>query len=109
MYNEHEYWVKVVDMIFRLLPLYEGRDKDTKDIIYNPEEAYINFTNNVTTVTLELEGFCADQTDPEVCMGLHQLINLIRGMKQLKIGEHNEVRAAIFSAIRKAKKLGGLN
>lgn len=99
----------MVDAIFRLLPLYEGRDKDTKDVIYDPEIAHINFTNNVGVITLELEGFCESQTDPEICMGLHQLINLIRGMKQLKVGEHNEVRTAVFSAIRKAKKLGGLN
>jgi hypothetical protein len=108
LYNDNKYYERLVNKLYRLLPIYEGRDKDSGDFVCAPEIAYINYLNNLTTVGTELEGWLSQCPDEESRVGLRELISLIYGMEKTQIGEHGKVKTNVFAAIRKAKHIGGI-
>ena len=105
MTNKQEYFKKLLDRIFRLLPLYEGKDQTTKNIICSPGDAYSNFSNNLITVDTEIDGLMRDNIED---IEIQELSNLIKGMYEISIGEHNKVRVIVFAAIRLCKRIGGI-
>lgn len=108
LYNDKKYYERLVNKLYRLLPIYEGRDKDSGDLICPPEIAYINYLNNLTTVGTELEGWIEQCNDEDSRVGIQELISLIYGMEKTKVGEHSKVKTTVFAAIRKAKHIGGI-
>lgn len=100
--NDKEYFTRLRNKIFRLLPIYEGKDKESGDIIYDPEVACINFLGNLVTVVTEIKGLQATRQDLQV----NDLLLLLEGMRNAKVGEHSEVKTNVFAAIRWCKRIG---
>lgn len=102
MTNKKEYFERLTNKLFRLLPIYEGKDKETNLIVYEAEVAHQNFLNNLTAVITEVSGLRDEFKDSAV----DELFYLLKGMEDIKVNQHPVVKTCVFKAINQCKRVG---
>ncbi|MDV3426611.1 MAG: hypothetical protein LIR50_05410 [Bacillota bacterium] len=86
----------VINKIYKLLPLYEGMSKSTKQIIIPVDIAYKNYINELELLILEVSGDYYIYKNNEIFL---KLLALLEGMQDIKINEHRIVRTSVFKCI----------
>jgi hypothetical protein len=98
-----KYYKGLVNSIYKLLPLYEGRRYRTSDIFHNKEDAYKYFQVYLSNLLVELHGnsqlfFCSDNSI--------KLISILKGMiQEISIDEHTKVKRLTMECINLCKKI----
>ena len=92
------YLNKAVGKIFKLLPIYEGKDI-YGNVVCTPDEAKINFQKQIVLLETELMGL--DFSDSKI----NDLMLLLSGMKRYDVGQHTEVKCCVIKAINLCKKI----
>lgn len=98
-YNEKDYFSKLVDKIFKLLPIYEGKQRKKPLEIINPSNAYLNYKKEIFLLTVQLNGDYQLYQDQRIL----PIIGSLKGMEQIEVGHHNEVKICVFNLINSIK------
>jgi hypothetical protein len=97
-----KYCEKLISKIYILLPTIEGRSHITKEIIYEPEEAYINFQKNLNKLRIEISGCKSNYKD---IVEFEEMYNIIEGLKSITINDHDLLKSHVFNLIDICKKI----
>lgn len=98
-----KYYKNLVNSLFKLLPLYEGKKYKTSSIFYQPEEAYKNYQIYLVNLLVEIHGnsqyfFCSDNSI--------KLVSILRGMiQEIHVNEHQKVKRLTMECISLCKKI----
>lgn len=97
-----DYYRKLINSIFKIIPLYNGEEYKTKKIIYSSEEAFNNYQIYLSNLLVELHGNIQFiQSDNSV-----KLINILKGMiQQIEINENKKVKRLTMESINLCKKI----
>lgn len=95
-----DYFKKLPNKIFKILPIYEGKDIYTNNINCDSITAYGNYQSYLDTFTIELSG--ASNIFPHTSKFI-EILALIEGMKTIKEYEHKKVKKIVFKCINKCK------
>ncbi len=97
-----QYYKGLINSIYKLLPVYEGRKYKTSGIYYSSEEAYKNYQIYLNNLLVEVYGnsqFLYSENSIK-------LANILRGMMQeIKIDEHDRVKRLTMECINICKKI----
>lgn len=86
---EKTYNDRLRDRVWKLIPIYEGRN-ECGEVVYKREEAVSHFKKNLNRVCTELSGNKNDE--PRKI----EIINLLEGMKNYGLDSHSDVRDIVF-------------
>jgi hypothetical protein len=87
---------------FKILPIYEGREKGTGLIVHSEEVAHEIYKRYLSSFSIELKGFHMQENSfdfeiPKTAMSLFRdVICSIDGLKEVGIGEHQTVKSMVF-------------
>lgn len=96
--NKFSYLKKLVGKVYKLLPIYEGKDFYGK-IVCSPDEALYNFKKQLILLETEIIGLNLQDDKVE------ELLILIQGMKRYEVGQHTEVKYCTMKALNICKKI----
>lgn len=91
-----KYRKKLIDKIYILLPTFEGKDHIKKQVTYNKDIAFNNFTKNLNRLTLEIRGCSRNHKDVVEFM---EMWELLEGLKTITIDEHDLLKQTVFHLI----------
>lgn len=91
-FNEKDYMMSLKNRIWKLLPIYEGKNLDKK-VVCTREEAYNNFYMYLSRITTELVGAKNINKDNGYYA---ELLYLLEGMKEFSEDEHDRVRDIVL-------------
>lgn len=89
--------------IFKLLPIYEGKSRDS-DIILDKAIAFNNFTKNLQLLCVQIDGVL---NKIEIHNNLLEISLVLEGLKRVDIDSHDIVRGAILHCTRLLNEIGG--
>jgi len=98
-----QYYKGLIGNLFKILPVYEGRDLVTKKIIFTQENAFNNFQKYTSSLFVEICGnydlfFYSDNSV--------KMISLLRGiLKEVDIDEHNKLKPIVMQCINLCNKV----
>lgn len=98
-----KYYKCLINSIYKILPLYEGKKYKSNIIFYSSEEAYKNFQVYLTNLLVEIHGNSQlfFQSDNSI-----KLISIIRGMiQEVQPGEQIKVKRLTMQCISLCKKI----
>ena len=96
------YYKNLVGRIFSLLPSFEGRDVNTKEITFTPEESYEMFKSALENLIIEICGSNALFLVGEKSI---KLLSIIRGLHEIQMNEHRRLKSAIFTCTDLCSKI----
>lgn len=90
-----DYYDSLIGDSFKLLPIYEGRDIKTNQIIYNENEAYDNYRKYLINFLNEIYGsyYMLDS------VLLLKLLANLEGMLTIGLKEHSKLKSLVFKCI----------
>ena len=97
-----QYYKSLINNYFKILPLFEGRDLQTKQIIYTQEQAYEMFQKYIQNFIIEV---CGSNELFIVNVNSIKLLSLLRGMQEIQIGEHKKTKSVVMSCIDLCNKV----
>jgi hypothetical protein len=98
-----KYYQGLVNSLFKLLPLYEGRKYRTSGIVYSQDEAYKNYQIYLSNLLIEIYGNSQSFFQSENSI---KLVSILRGMVQeIKIDEQPKVKRLTMECINICKKI----
>jgi hypothetical protein len=89
---------------YKILPIYEGRNPHNKNVFYGSEIAYENYCKYMDNFAVELSGAVEIFKSNA---NFIKLLNIIEGMRTIKMGEHDKVKSLVFMCIGLCKRLNG--
>lgn len=98
--NYKKYIEVLVNKIYQLLPIYEGRDGATKEIVFINNEAYKQFRQRCIKLLTEIRGLCHFIDS----IGFIKISNMLAGMTEIGLDKHDQVKACVFECIELLKK-----
>ena len=100
----NKYFDNLIGDFYKILPIYEGRDMKTKQVIYSKEEAHEQFVKYVKNFIVEICGgyYLFDDN-----MYFLKLLNILEGMCELSQDEHCKLKSLVFNCISVCKKIKG--
>lgn len=98
--SKKDFCESLIGNIYKILPIYEGEDIN-KAVCATPEVAYSNYLNQLVTLEAEVEGAYEYYQDDKI----FRMLFIIKGMKNLKVGEHAKVRTCVFDLIKICKSV----
>lgn len=99
--NKIQYFVNLRNKIWKLLPIYEGRDKDKK-IVYSVDQAYNNFYQSLTRIVTEVLGLKNIYNEnPQYA----ELLYILEGMKTFSEAEHDRVKDVVLYCCNLCEKM----
>lgn len=97
-----DYIKLLMNLVFKTLPVYEGRDAKTKQIIYTPEQAYSHFQMHLEELIIEVTGdYYIYNDDPKFL----QLLSILDGLRDVQINQHQIVRSIVFKCMNICEEL----
>lgn len=93
----------ISNKVYKLLPIYEGRVKDSQDHI-DKNKAYENFVKNLDVLTMEIRGILSKI---EFHQNLSEVYIALEGLKGISIDSHDIVRNTILHCVNLLKQIGG--
>lgn len=87
---EKTYNTRLRDRIWKLIPIYEGRN-ECGNIVYERAEAVSHFKKNLNRVCTEISGNKNNNDSRKI-----EVMNLLEGMKEYGEDKHSEVRDIVF-------------
>ena len=100
-----KYIVHLRNKIWKLLPIYEGKD-NKGEIIDSREKAYEKFYLSLSRLLVELTGAKNIETDSAYYV---ELIYLLEGMKTFNENEHSRVRDIVLHCCNLCEKINELS
>jgi len=100
-YNEKTSKQKLIDKIYKLLPIYEGKIINS-DIAIGKDSAYANFQRNINMLILQIFGIIKKTGKKEY---LQDIYFILEGLKDVGTDNQIRVRNTIFDCVRLVKKL----
>jgi hypothetical protein len=97
-----QYFNKLIGDHYKILPLIEGRNFKTKEIVHTPEQAYKMFKEYLNNYVYEICGGYALFDNSEYFL---TLLNNLEGMKKIQINEHAQLKSLVMKSINICKKL----
>lgn len=97
-----KYYKKLINSLFKPLPIFEGKDNSGK-ITYDEETAFRNFQIYISNLLVEIHGnsqlfFCSDNSI--------KLASILKGMlSEIQIGEQPKVKRLIMQCINICKQI----
>jgi len=101
--NKLEYFTNLRNKIWKLLPIYEGRDKDKK-IVYDSKEAYSNFYQSLARIITEVLGLKSVYYENAQYA---ELLYILEGMKTFSEAEHDRVKDIVLYCCNLCEKMKG--
>lgn len=98
--SKKEFCLFLVNDIYKILPIYEGEDLN-KNVYSNPESAYVNYLNQLISLEAEIDGAYETYHDEKI----FKILCIVRGMKNIKVGEHAKVKTCVFDLIKICKSV----
>lgn len=97
-----KYYNNLVNSIYKLLPLYEGKKYKTSNVFYTQEEAFINFQNYLCNLLIEIHGsyqfFYSENSI--------KLVNILKGMiQEINLNQQTIVKRLTLECINICKKI----
>ena len=93
---------KLIDRVYKLLPIYEGKLLGTEERL--PEaEAYRNFQTNINMAVNSMLGVVRLTGQKEY---IEDVILILMGLKSVGIGNREIVRKSIFKCVKLIERLG---
>lgn len=109
IYNSHipdelviQYYTKLIGKHYAILPIFEGLDYKTKDILYDPFTAYDMFQKYLDKLIIEI---CGSNSIFLVNVHSIELLSMLRGIKDIDIEDHAQVKASVMTCIDLCKKI----
>ena len=103
-FESRPYNICLRDRVWKLLPVYEGKDKDGK-IVCEKEEALKRFKKNLNRVLTEIKGaevvFSGDNNR------YIELVNILSGLNFYDSNKHDELKDVIFYCCDILEGVGG--
>lgn len=87
---------------YKLLPLYEGRDFHTKDIIYDEPDAFETFSRYLQKLIIEFSGSKLIFPDEKK---FTEIFIILKGMEKINIGEHDKLKSIVMLCMNKIKEV----
>jgi hypothetical protein len=88
-----KYYKTLIGRIYGLLPTFEGIDIKSKEIVFEPEESFQMFKSSLENLILEI---CGSNDIFLVGEKSIRLLSLIRGLQELSINDHSNLRSVVF-------------
>lgn len=85
-YNEY-----LRNRVWKLIPIYEGKDKDG-NVVCDEIEALIRFKKNLNRILTEIDGAYENSENPRY----FELMNILKGLENYGCGKHDEMRDIVF-------------
>jgi hypothetical protein len=98
-----KYYKNLINSVFKLLPLYNGEQYKTKEIIYSSENAFKNYQIYLSNLLVEIYGNnqLFFQSDNSI-----KLISILKGMiQEIQPNEHKKVKRLTMECINICKKI----
>lgn len=98
-FNKKEYFAKLINKVYRLLPIYEGKQvgDGTEDI--PPIQAQKNYVSELIVLATKIAG----DYDIYGYKPLLYIVSLLHGMKHIDVGQQNDVKVCVFNIIKFCK------
>lgn len=98
-----EYYKKLKGSLFKIIPLYEGRDFKTRKVTLVPEAAFNSYKNYTSNLLVELHG---NSSLFFVSAYSIKVFNIIRGMLlEVEMDEHERVKSCVMECINLCDKI----
>ena len=97
-----QYLNKLIGKIYICLPAFEGKSHISKTVVYNQEEAYLNYLKNLSKLKIEIMG-CVNNY-PDV-VEFVEMYNIIEGLKSITANDHDILKQNVFNLIDICDKL----
>lgn len=97
-----EYYNSLIGQVYRLMPLYEGKDWKTKEIIYDNAEAFNMFHKYVQNLIVEI---CGSNKIFIVNIDSIKILSKIRGLQDINEDEHSLLKSNVMTCINLCKKI----
>lgn len=96
------YMELTINGIFKLLPTYEGKSFQSKEIVYSPEQAYMHYQQHLEKVIVEVVGdyYIYDNNEEYL-----KLLAILEGLKEVYIDEHDKVKSMVFECIKICERI----
>lgn len=102
-FENRPYNICLRDRVWKLLPVYEGKDKDGR-VICEKEEALKRFKKNLNRVITEINGAESIFSDNNRYI---ELVNILNGLKFYDSEKHDELKDIIFYCCDILESVGG--
>lgn len=89
--------------VYKLLPLYEGKVKDS-DIKLQPEIALKNFYKNIDVLTCEMRGILSKI---EFHKSVLEVLLALEGLREVDGDSHTTVRNVVLHCVNLLNEIGG--
>jgi hypothetical protein len=96
------YFRKLTNGCFKILPLYDGLDVKTKEVIYSPEEAHEMYLKYLQNFIYEVCGGYILFNESEKFL---TLLTSLESMMTIPVNEKGKLKPLVFSCINICKKL----
>lgn len=95
------YYDSLIGDCYKLLPLYEGLDIKSKQIVYSRDEAYQQYKKYLISFLNEIYGsyYMLDS------IYLLKLLANLEGMLTIELNEHDKLKSLVFKCINLISKL----
>jgi hypothetical protein len=97
------YYKGLIGNFYKILPLYEGRDLKTKQIVYLPDIAYQNFQNYVSNLLVEVYGSSNLFFVNEYSI---KIVSILQGiLHKVEIDKHKKLKTLVFQCVSLCEKI----
>ena len=96
-----KYLTSLRNRIWKLLPIYEGKDKSGK-VVMEFEKAYANFYKNLEKLVVEMSGANEIWYDNGE---YHELLYLLTGMKTFTAEDHDRIKTIVVHCADLCEKM----
>lgn len=96
-YDHEKYFSGLKNAIFKLLPVYEGKVLKSPETVIPPDQALLNYQKELGILETKVLGGYKLYKDEK----LLDVLELLRGMEDFKVGEHPDVKKSVFSLLNK--------
>lgn len=98
-----KYWNSLQGGLYKILPIYEGRDLFSKNVVFSQEDAYNHFQQYVSSLLVEIYG--NSKLFFETVHAV-KIVSILRGiLEEIKIDEHKKLRPLVFQCVNLCKKI----
>jgi hypothetical protein len=97
-----QYYKLLVGNCFKILPIYEGKDVYSKEVVYLPESAFSNYQKYVANLIVELCGSDIFFTS----VNSVRIVSILRGvLKEVNVNEHQKLKPLVMECIKLCNKI----
>ena len=96
------YYDNLIGGFYKILPLFEGLDVKSKEVIHDKDKAYDQFQKYITNFIVEI---CGGYYMFENNVKFLKLVNILEGMQHIEYDEHKKLKSSVFNCISICNKL----